>query len=65
MARQETPRGGTRAAEEVTVDLEELRSCFDEGCEIVVDAEGRVLGREDRDGAASVQVLSKLRRWYR
>ena len=53
----------TLGQDEDLVDMETLRSCFDEGCNLVIDGDGRMMtpdGEED----PSLQTLSKLRRWY-
>ncbi len=55
--------GRTLSEDQELVDLETLRSCFDEGCDLVIDSEGRMVSADgDEDG--SLQRLSKLRRWY-
>jgi len=65
MPNERDRRNRTLGENEELVDVETLRSCFDEGCELVVDADGRILGA---DGAGtddpSLQTLSKLRRWF-
>ena len=61
MPRRDSRR--TIGAEEEIVDMETLRSCFDEGCNLVIDSEGRMVS-SDGEEDPSLQTLSKLRRWY-
>ena len=53
----------TIGADEELVDMETLRSCFDEGCSLVIDSDGRMVSADGEEDP-SLQTLSKLRRWY-
>ena len=61
MPRRENRR--TISAEEELVHMETLRSCFDEGCNLVIDSDGRIVSADGEEDP-SLQTLSKLRRWY-